>query len=877
MKKYLFSALALPLLFACSSEDFDEKVISNDQFAGIEKVNATFTMDEGPITRMDKGTGWTLANGDLYGFAWLTDDHTETTPYTPKVTITGNAFQNHNLIQTNGRFEPQTSIYVGKYYIYRPYDETTTAPAPINFNSLKEQTLTEGQASGYGTNEVTPWKKLAETAIIIGDKWTEILPDGHKYGDETVWDQPGIGKPYKVFAAIFSNQTGLDLKYEKNNPTFTADKEISGATDIKHTFKAGTAVGAADIYKAEVTLTGSANSFTYAPTVEPNNETYPKTVDGKTVYHNGDFWADKKNLAAVSAGDPGDGFKFAASDVITLNSPDADEDGVLDGISTGNNGSKGWFWFNSLPVTAGNGALTTVVTPVLETSYGTVTVKKSYSPDVDYTVGDCAYVLDKYNASATSVEWIKLAGADNSTTSPKTWDLAGTHNTFINQYGNHKGKYALTVDFSKGVMDGMHIKDDRHLQKLLKYYIASGKTENVNLKLDKGADGNFKLSKISIALIQTIDAEGHHVRIGACGDAAHKPSKIIITQDGQKALGLGNATEVPALNNVFAAGTNVYLAAKNSDGTDIAWTWSGGADGKTKLKSSSMVKSITNEGTLTVNATNVQVAGTTTLEKAAGATMNITQVTTVKSPLTNLGTINVGSETIKTAELRAYDVEITNDATALDACGVINNYGVVGVSETGGTTGKFNNYGIIDMKDADAMTLLTTNELTSNFDEHFDASTNKMGKVVLPEGNPTAIVSVNNADANGFIEYTWPAETSTYVTPAGNVKYNTIVVSGNIEFTGIETEIQYIEFNGTKTQVVNPGGLLKNLKGVIVNAGKSIIIEKGNKLVPMNGSFLGAGATVYLGGTFTHNAKVVSGTTVSNYFGNWSTDQIVKY
>jgi hypothetical protein len=484
--------------------------------------------------------------------------------------------------------------------------------------------------------------------------------------------------------------------------------------------------------------------------------------------------------------------------------------------------------------------------------------------------------LDKYNASATSVEWIKLADADaaKTATTPATWNLAGTHNTFINQYGNHKGKYALTVDFSKGVMNDMHIKNDEHLKKLLKYYLASGKTETgVVLNLDGDGNKEFKISKISIALLQTINkTTANTVLVKACG-THNNPVKIIVTQDGQTTEnGLAKKKEVPALDKVFADATDVYLSK------DCQWTWGGGSDAKTALTVDDKVKSITNEGTLTVNATNVQLSKTTTtLANAAGATMNITKVTTVKNALTNLGTIEVGSADNKTAELRAYDVEITNDATALDACGVINNYGVVGVSETLGTTGKFNNYGIIDMKDADAMTLLTTNELTSDFDNHFNASTNKMGKVVLPEGNPTAIVSVNNADANGFIEYTWPAKTSTYVTPAGNVKYNTIVVSGNIEFTAIETEIQYIEFNGTKTQVVNPGGLLKNLKGVIVNDGKSIIIEKGNKLVPANGTYLGAGATVYLGGTFTHNASVVSGTTVSNYFGNWSTDQIVKY
>ena len=68
MKKYLYSALALPLLFACSSENFDEKVISNDQFAGIEKVDAEFSMEG--TTRFDGGV-WNTEEGDLWGFAWL--------------------------------------------------------------------------------------------------------------------------------------------------------------------------------------------------------------------------------------------------------------------------------------------------------------------------------------------------------------------------------------------------------------------------------------------------------------------------------------------------------------------------------------------------------------------------------------------------------------------------------------------------------------------------------------------------------------------------------------------------------------------------------------------------------------------------------------
>ena len=850
MKKYLLSALALPLLFACSSEDYlDQKATDNDQFAGIEKVDATFSMADSPSMRMDNGS-WQPEEGDLWGFAWMGDGSV--------ITGDGKAYQNHNLIQKGDYFEPQTSIYVGKYYIYRPYDKTTVSPQAINFKSLENQALVEGYAS-----TTQAWKDLAKTAINIGDKWTDVVAGGRTYGtDLTKYDEPGITKKYKIFAAMFSNQTGLDLKYEKNNPTFAADQAISGATDINHTFAAGTAVGAADIYKATVDLQNggssvAAKSFTYAPTVEPNNGTYPQTVGGKQVYHNGDFWADKKNLAAVTAGSPGDGFTFT-NDAITLNSPDADEDGVLDGISTGDNGSKGWFWFNSLPVTAGNGDENVVVLPILETSYGTVTVNKSYSPDVNYTVKDCAYAG---NVESGVMVWHPLADAADASKTPAVWAI-GSENTFINQYGNHKGKFALTVDFSKGVMNNMHIKNDVHLQKLLKYYLASGKTETgVVLNLDGDANKEFKISKISIALLQTINAGGTKVTVKAC--ATHNnPVKIIVTQDGQADLGLADKKEVPALNNVFAVPTEVYLASATN------WTW----NNATALPIDANVASITNEGKLTVNATNVELSNVDVkIYNAKDAEMYITKVTTVKNTLHNYGRIDVGSESNTTAEIRAYGKWIVNQPTSLKEVGVINNYGVIG--STSGTAGQVHNYGLINMMNDDAMTLLKSNEKgTKPFGKAFDASSNKMGTVVLPANNPTAIVSVDNAAENGFIKYTWTGKT--YATPAGNVKYNTIVVSDDITFNAEASEVQYIEFNGKRTQVVNPAAqaYLPSLKGIIVNEGKSIIIEKTNKINCSVGAWLDKDATVYKGGTFTYPAGATT-----NYFGTWSTDHVVVY
>ena len=825
MKKYLYLALALPMMFACSSEDFDEKVVSNDQFAGIAKVEATFSMDEGQRTRFDGGV-WNTEEGDLWGFAWEGDG-------TVVPVGTGVAKQNHNLIQTNGIFTPQTSIFVGDYFLYRPYDKTTVSPQAINFTSLVDQPFAEGYESAK-----QPWKDLAKTAINIGDKWTNVTPTGWTDLAGKTWDKAGIKEHYSIYAAMFSNQTGLDLTYVKNNPTFAAATAISGATDIDYTFAAGTEVGAADIYEATVNLAGQAKSFTYAPTAEPNGAA-----------HSGTYWENKSNLGA------GQGFTFTPG-AITLTPEDA-----VNGLSTGDNGSKGYFWFNSLPVTAGNGTAATAVQTVFTTSYGVVTINE--------TVGGCAYVFEQPDGAATAPkEWIKIvATATDQTKTPKEWNLGDLgRKTFVNQYGNHKGKYAFDVDFSTGVMNGMDIRNDAHLQKLLKYYIASSKNNEPNVALNllpaSATDNTFKISKMSIALLQTINRGANKVY-------------VIVTQDGQGDLGLADKKEVPELDDVFNTPTDVALSK------DCEWTWKERtAPAANVVTIDGNVNSLTNEGTLTVNATNIELspAPALPLANAADATMNITKVTTVKTALTNLGTINVPAG----AELRAYDVEIKNDATSLTDYGVINNAGVVGV--TYATTGTVNNYGKIIMESSDAITLLTSNQTAAgNFDDAFDDGTglnpaNKLGTVVLPAGQPNALVSVSNGAETGFIEYTWTGGT-TYATPNGGiVKYNTLIVSDNIKFTTAETEIRFIKFEGVRKTVTNSTNAnLPNLKGIIIKDNCSIIIEKGNTISCSEGSHLGNGAAVYNGGAFTPGNTNIAVKIVTDYLGTWNTDQIVVW
>ena len=179
-----------------------------------------------------------------------------------------------------------------------------------------------------------------------------------------------------------------------------------------------------------------------------------------------------------------------------------------------------------------------------------------------------------------------------------------------------------------------------------------------------------------------------------------------------------------------------------------------------------------------------------------------------------------------------------------------------------------------------AITLLHSN---ATADDAFGAPyknspANKMGVVELPKDNPTALVSVSNDAENGSIKYEWTGGT-TYATPAGIVKYNTIIVKNNITFTDGAPEVQYIEFEGDRILVDNPAetdvdkGHLTQLKGIYVHDGSSIIIEKTKGLNCATGAFLGTGATVYKGGRFIYPAD----SETNNYYGTWTLDQIVEW
>ena len=190
-KKLIFAMGLTAMMVACSSEDVLTDVQNSqesDLFAGIEKVDAQFNM--GAESRL--ATEWGLEVGDRVGFAWLKD-------YDGVLTQTGAAYQNHPLnAVSESTLRPETSIYVGEYFTYYPYDESVVSIDNINFAIPAKQDL------------LMTWNAMAKNAIFISPKWTSVSYSIYDDGE------PGISKSFKIYPAQFSNGARLNLDYKNN-------------------------------------------------------------------------------------------------------------------------------------------------------------------------------------------------------------------------------------------------------------------------------------------------------------------------------------------------------------------------------------------------------------------------------------------------------------------------------------------------------------------------------------------------------------------------------------------------------------------------------------------------------------------------------------
>lgn len=838
MKKGILSLFALPLVVAaCTSEE--DQILSmqeNDQYANIPKVEATF--DWGAVTRLN--TQWGLEEGDVVGMAWLGvpgDQGDADAAYGgAELAITGKAYQNHPLTaNANEMLQPATSIYVGKYYTYLPYDEKTQNIAPINF-SVAEQTLEDGNLNAEAT-----WNRTAKNSIWISPKWTDVTLEGVE-DDGEIYDNAGLNNTFRIYPRKVSNNAKLEFTYAYNelesNPDYEGLLKNVEIFDITVGYKNS---------NSNVAVT----SFTYAPTTEPLGT---GEIGGDGHWMNTNLTGSTNTLAGATA----------QTGVITL-APAGD---AKISTTTAMEGEDyvGKFYYNALPANTALTANDDVEIKVTST-YGVVTITK----DIDEIAYSAQYDTDGEPATPQYLDHADGAAVGGS--------VVGTNmdESFLNTL-YRSGKFVTDVDFSTAVMDGMHVENDEHLQLLLNFYkLVKVPTKNIETKTgtdiklyldgNNATDKEFHLSLESIALLQEINKDcgtgEMNITIQPCTDTAaghYGTSVVVVTGD--------NTEMVSDWTKVFENGTPVTLRG--------TWTWS-----ETEAINGGNVTVFNNEGEINVTSANVADGNATPagMMNTKDGKIFINAVTEWKDiNLTNLGVITIDDA----AELRAYGTTITNDATGgvtmtseganYDNGGKIYNYGVLGV--TSGTSGKINNYGYI-MNFANAKTYITTNQLDDDcaFANEFDASSNKIGTIEL--GSATDNISVSNATSEGFIKYVWDGG-DTYETPSPDVKYNYLIVKNNLTFAGTAKpeEIQYIEVNGTNEVVFTfPTDFTNSqsrLDGFILPAGTKANIKEGNALYCEAAYLKG---TIYVGGLFYYRSDLTT------FYGGESDDQdnVVEY
>ncbi len=793
MRKSILTMLALPLVVAaCTSEEEILTEKNNNQYANIPTVETNFNW--GVDTRL--ASKWGLEEGDVVGLAWMGVPN-EPAYGGAELTINGNAYQNHPLYATaGGMLQPKTSIYVGKYFSYLPYDYSTVNIGKINF-SVENQKLVDANI------DKNAWNKTAAQSIWISPRWTDVTLAGDIDGN----NQAGVNETFDVYPRKFSNGVALYFDYENNTPN-TGNVEIYGVTVGYKNSGANKAV----------------TKFTYAPNAEDSSN------PGNDAYWSSKGFADVNGVEGETG-------------VITL-LPNKDE-----AIATTNAGNTGAFFFNALPAGTALSA-TDDIEIVITSTYGVVTITKP--------VNEIAYT----NVGTVSSEYKEKADGSDPDNAVKIED------SFVNKlYKN--GKFVTEVDFTKAVMDGMHVKNNDHLKKMLNYYNEVKKVANpeskvgtdIKLFLDPDSNGEFLLSLEAIDLLQKINkgcAYGDkNISIQPCNDSDHGnvPTEIVV---------IGADNEIPNMDLCFESNTAVTLRG--------TWNWN-----NDEVKKTWWVGPFNNEGVINVEAANVetdQISGV--LNNTALGTINVNSVANWKVKTTNYGTINIAED----AELRIYGTTLTNDATSLEDYGKIYNSGVLGVV-AGTTSPAIHNYGYIK-NNLDAKTYVTTNQnggtgFTASF-----ATNNKIGTIELTTA--TDNVSVSNATNTGFIKCIWDADAEDngkYVTPSVDVKYNYLIVNRNIELVDAAPEIQYIEIAGGKEVVITckstsafhttrSGSAVAKRIGFILPEGEKANIKEGNILYT-KGAFLKG--TLYLGGEFAYNSTLVT------YFGGSAADQknIIKY
>lgn len=494
-------------------------------------------------------------------------------------------------------------------------------------------------------------------------------------------------------------------------------------------------------------------------------------------------------------------------------------------------------------------------TVTVNTYYGEVTYDQTKTIDDENIFwkeddADWAYAKDGLNVAQGLNEVMSY------TTATKKDDGI---TSFVNEEVGVHVTRTLNVNLYDLDMSKVHIKSDKQLRDILKVYEALGfdrkysSSNLLNLTVDGDKNGEFRMSMEAVATLQSKGFED--IRIVPCQKPEEKCSKIVLFSDDTK------ENVVPSVLFVTTNAVRLVLDEANT------WTW----DNEEEY---TYINYIENRGTLNLDngdAVKDHDGNGTNPTLINQGTINVSGLVMMQTNLNNYGVINIGAEGVS-GELRAdgknpnnNNVTITNNATSEVKLGKVYNYGIFATSNNG----EIYNYGYIEnMVGGTGNIIYVTKNATdgAEFDTRW-SETNKIGTIKLFAADDN--ISVNNATAEGFIQYEFDAEDGIYVTPAV-CKYNYLIVKKDITFNANAPELQFMEVvNPSKADMVvitNPADKdlrYLTLEGFILK-GYANVMEN-NKLVTSAAYIQGA---LYYGGAFVKSGGTDLPKTTDVYFGD---------
>lgn len=803
MKKVKLAWLALPLVVAaCSSEE--EIAVSgqanNQMYANIPQVEVGF--DWGTDTKM--ATEWGLEDDDVVGLAWMgVPQGTSAGQALPEyggasLAITGNAYQNHPLYaKSNNTLQPETSIYVGKYFSYLPYDYETKNIGKIGF-SVENQPLIDGNKDNQ------TWNKTAAHSIWISPQWTDVTLAGDKYENNAA----GVGKTFDIYPRKLSNGVALNFDYTENHPTTCIAPEIY---EIQIGYEKSSAAQAVV-------------AFDYAPIVE----------DGVVVKGgNENYWADKDFATMESTG-------IAENDrnvgYVTLTAEGS--------IETTNNNDHGSFAYNALPAAEALEGTDNVIIKISNT-YGELTISKPVNK-IAYTFGDNGYENDPDGTTIPAGTSVSM-------------NESFVNKFYKNGKFETEVDFSQSVMDNMHIRDNEHLLNVLKYYKEKKLdnpsaAISEAKSGvDITLNLDGNkSDNEFIMNLEAVKLLQEINADKTigDKRIGLVACNTHQgggKAKIVLVSEE-------NGSVLPDMQKMFNFQSKTEVILRGS------WTWNK-VIATNNIAKFINEGTISIAGTEVGTKWDENINDQTDVDNALNGVINVNTVTNWKTAnLSNLGRIyiNPGNELrVNAADLtnNATDNAVDN----YDNVGRIYNYGVLGTVD--GTNAYIYNYGGYIKNNEGAKTYITRNEVNNaSFSYGFASSGNYLGTIELSTATDNVSVS-NATDKGFIKYTWDGTEDGKYVTPSDDVKYNYLIVTKNIEFTETEPEILYIEVAGPSEVVITnktaaDGGFAaanNRLQGFIMKAGTKANIKEGNRICSMAAYLKG---TLYLGGEFYYNGDL---------------------